>query len=139
MVDPDDPLHEFKSHPPADPDDMSAAEIGFHKPLPDDYKAFLSEHDGGEGFIGEHYVVLWRASDLLRFNSEYQVGEYAPGLIAFGSNGGGEGFAFDTRCHPYAVVIVPFIGMSLADSIPAATSFTSLIERMKKDPESLLG
>ncbi|KVO88110.1 cell wall assembly protein [Burkholderia ubonensis] len=95
--------------------------------LPDDYLTFLRKSDGGEGFLGRDYLILWRAEDIVKFNREYEVDEYAPGLLIFGSNGGGEAYAFDTRVNPMQVVQVPFIGMDLADAIPVAESFSSLL------------
>ncbi|WP_260427998.1 SMI1/KNR4 family protein [Burkholderia stagnalis] len=95
--------------------------------LPDDYLAFLRKNDGGEGFLGRDYLILWKAEDIVTFNREYEVDEYAPGLLIFGSNGGGEAYAFDTRVTPMQVVQVPFIGMDLADAIPVAESFSSLL------------
>ncbi|WP_053059952.1 MULTISPECIES: SMI1/KNR4 family protein [Burkholderia cepacia complex] len=96
-------------------------------PLPDDYLTFLREHNGGEGFIDNEYLMLWRAEDIVTFNEEYEVAEYAPGLLLFGSNGGGEAYAFDTRVSPMQIVEVPFIGMDLADVIPIAGSLTTLL------------
>ena len=102
----------------------------FGKQLPCDYKEFLAYSNGGEGYFGKHYLILWKTDELGKFNKEYQVLEYAAGLILFGSNGGGEGFAFDTRVVPYKVVLVPFVGMDLQHAIPVADSFVGLLERM---------
>lgn len=106
--------------------------------LPEDFLSVLSDVDGGEGFIGEEYLILWRADELIPFNKEYEVEKYAPGIFLFGSNGGGEGFGFDTRSKPYKVVEVPFIGMDLKYATPVADSFTHLLERMKVSDGSLL-
>ncbi len=81
--------------------------------LPDDYLSIFSELNGGEGFVGDEYLILWKAEELVVFNKEYEVDQYAPGIFLFGSNGGGEGFGFDTRRKPYKVVEMPFIGMDL--------------------------
>lgn len=106
--------------------------------LPDDYLSFLSEANGGEGFIGEEYLILWKAEELEQFNREYEVETYAPGLFLFGSNGGGEGFGFDTRSRPYKVVQVPFVGMDLRYATPVADSFLGLLEMMSQSDGSLL-
>lgn len=95
--------------------------------LPLDYVEFLQKQDGGEGFIGENYLILWKAEELAVFNREYEVDKYAPGLLLFGSNGGGEGYAFDKRQQPMSVVRVPFIGMDLRYARPVADSFISLL------------
>ena len=82
-------------------------------------------------------LVLSKAEELLTFNRDLEVGEYAPGFFMFGSDGGGEGFAFDTRSSPYRVVIVPFIGMSIEDGIVVAESFLGLLEKMMQTDGSL--
>ena len=46
------------------------------------------------------------------------------------SKQGGDGFAFDTRTSPYAVMQVPFIGMSAAAEFRVTGSFMELLERM---------
>src|SRR5438876_10095853 len=80
--------------------------------LPRDYVEFLQRSDGGEGFIGPNaYVILWQLSELVELNNAYQVEEYAPGLLIFGSNGGGEAYAFDTLASAMPIVSVPFVGM----------------------------
>lgn len=100
--------------------------------LPSDYINFLREHDGGEGFIGDNYLILWRAEEISQFNREYEVEQYAPGLLLFGSSGGGEGYGFDTRDVAMPVVRVPFIGMDLRYAIPVASDFTDLLNQLAK-------
>jgi hypothetical protein len=133
----EDILSDFMASPPALADEIRAAEAGFAKPLPAGYKSFLLRRDGGEGFIGNHYLILWRASELLKFNERYEVDTYAPGFLMFGSTGGGDGFAFDTRTSPYRVLQVPFVGMSLDDGFHVADSFNELLQRMRTTSGSL--
>jgi SMI1 / KNR4 family (SUKH-1) len=118
---------------------LDSANQRFNFAFPADYYQFMSQYDGGEGFIGEHYLVLWKNSQLKQFNDEYEFSIYAPGLVAFGSNGGGEALAFDTRVEPYSVVIVPFIGMCDDDAIPLASSFSDFLNRLKNDNRSYFG
>jgi hypothetical protein len=104
------------------------ANLGF--PLPTQYRHFMFDHDGGEGFIGSQYLILWQARELLEFNLEYDVKKYAPGLLLFGSNGGGEAFAFDTCDESMRIVMVPFIGMSIKDASPISDSFESFLSEL---------
>jgi hypothetical protein len=106
--------------------------------LPDDYIEVISEINGGEGFINNEYLILWKPEELLEFNKEYEVEQYAPGIFLFGSNGGGEGFAFDTRTTPYKVVQIPFIGMDLSCASCVADSFLDLLKKMEVSDGSLL-
>jgi cell wall assembly regulator SMI1 len=132
---------DFNALPPASAKALQTAEQAIGKPLPDDYKSFLLEHNGGEGFIGEHYLILWKVEELSDFNDGYEVSKHAPGFIVFGSNGGGDGFAFDTRKSPYRVMQVPFVGMSADDGFRVAESFNELLTRMSgtTDRPSKLG
>lgn len=95
--------------------------------LPESYLQFLLRSNGGEGFIGEQYVVAWRVEELLDLNKNYEVEKYAPGLFLFGSNRAGEAFAFDLN-NAGCVVMVPFIGMCLDDAVVVASTFDDLME-----------
>lgn len=46
--------------------------------LPAGYRDSLLKCNGGEGFIGEHYLILWPIEDLLHLNAAYEVPERAP-------------------------------------------------------------
>lgn len=102
--------------------------------LPGDYIEWLRQTNGGEGFAGENYLILWRAEELEDFNREYEVGEYAPGLILIGSTGGGEAYAFDTRETGWPVVRVPFIGMSLKYAIRVGGTFSDFLASLATNP-----
>lgn len=101
-------------------------------PLPPDYLQFLRRQDGGEGFIGANYLILWKAEELISFNREYEVNRHAPGLLLFGSNGGGEGYGFDLRETDMPIVRVPFIGMDLQYATPVAKDFNDLFVQLEK-------
>jgi hypothetical protein len=55
------------------------------------------------------------------------VAEFAPGLFAFGTNGGGEAFAFDLRTSTMPIVMVPFIGMELSEARSIGTTFNGFL------------
>lgn len=121
---------EFNGNVPAAAAQVVAAEQALRQSLPADFREFLLRTNGGEGMIGENYVMLWNATELGEYNESYQVNQYAPGLLLFGSDGGGEGFAFDTRTAPPTVVTVPFVGMSLKYAKPVAPSFAAFLEKL---------
>ncbi len=100
--------------------------------LPSDYLQFIGEHDGGEGFIGDSYLILWRSGELATFNREYEVEQYAPGIVLFGSDGGGEGYGFDTREATMPIVRIPFIGMDLRYATRVAENFNDLLFQLAK-------
>ena len=126
-------------HPnaPGNESDIRSAEQSLGVKLPADYTAFLLKSDGGEGFVGDNYLVLWRAADLHRHNRGYSVGEAAPGLILIGSDGGGEGYALDGREASMPVVTVPFIVLNFEDALRVAGSFTAFLEKVAAGPLDL--
>lgn len=131
-------LDDFALEPSASAESLRLLESLKGVDLPNDFRAFLAEANGGEGFVGSEYLILWKAEELEKFNREYEVETYAPGLFLFGSNGGGEGFGFDTRSAPYKVVQVPFIGMDIEYASHVADSFLDLLEKMSRSDGSLL-
>lgn len=122
-------LSEFNANPGA-PEEALSAFVGI---LPHEYLAFLCRRNGGEGFVGENYLILWKAGELLELNEGYEAPKYAPDLFLFGSNGGGEAFAFDKREQPWPIVMVPFIGMQLNEAIPAGRTFSEFLRRLAQD------
>ena len=102
--------------------------LGFS--LPPDYVEFLRQANGGEGFIDDNYLILWKADELKIFNEEYEVETYAPGLFLFGSDGGGEGYGFDKRDGSMCVIRVPFIGMDVRYAEVVASSFTNFLQEL---------
>lgn len=63
--------------------------------IPQNYIDFMTEHNGGEGDIGESWLILFPIEELKEINDSYNVPEYLPDHIIVGSNGGGEFFGID--------------------------------------------
>jgi hypothetical protein len=56
--------------------------------FPIDYVSFLTATNGGEGMIGDTYIMLWPVEELEELNAACEVKEFAPELLLIGSNGG---------------------------------------------------
>jgi hypothetical protein len=102
------------------------------KKLPAEYSAFLTISNGGEGFVGNSYVIFWPVQELSLMNNAYEVQEYAPGLLIFGSDGGGEAYGFDTRSKDWPIVQIPFVGMAWELARPAGNSFTAFLQLLQQ-------
>lgn len=134
---------DFQFAPDASEADINALVAALRKKIPHDYPReiphnyylFLLTNDGGEGFVGDHYFILWRAADLMRYNEAYEVTKYAPGLFLFGSNGGGEAYAFDLRDPAVPIVTVPFVGLSLEYAEVFAENFEQLLAEFQRIAE----
>src|SRR5579859_6050411 len=125
---------EFNTNSGATEEAISSAEVEINFTLPEEYKIFVRRTNGGDGFLGENYLILWTVEEIPTFNKEYQVNEYAPGLILFASTGGGEAYAFDTRTAISPVVQVPFIGMDLTSAKPVAAGFAEFLAKLAGCP-----
>jgi SMI1 / KNR4 family (SUKH-1) len=120
----------FEINPPADPAAIAAAEHGLGHSLPGEYMEFLRVTNGAEGPIGtQGYLQLWRVEELVPLNEAYEVATFAPGLLLFGSDGGGSGYGFDTETTG-GVVEVPFVGMNRTEIRPIADTFNEYLKHL---------
>ena len=71
--------------------------------LPLQYINFMKKHNGGEGDIGETWLILFRIEDLQEINDDYCIEEFLPGHIIIGTNGGGELYGIDIKGNYYNV------------------------------------
>ena len=111
---------------------IRATEKQLNAELPREYKGFLRSSNGGDGFVGKKYVILWSVDELPSMNQSYEVQKYVPGLLVFGSSGGGEAYGFDTRFPDWPIVQVPFVGMEWAVAEPMGSSFSEFLEQLYK-------
>ena len=81
-------IQNLNCHDPATTEAIATFERTTGKQHPDDYAEFLKIADGGDGFIGKAYVILWRIGELISMNEAYEVESYASGLLIFGSRRG---------------------------------------------------
>lgn len=116
--------------PPAEPAVVDGLSARLGVGLPKDYIDFLKEHNGGEGFVEENYIIFFKAEELADFNREYEVEKYAPGILLFASNGGGEGYGFDTQDPAMPIVSIPFIGMDRQFAETIARDLADLFARL---------
>mgnify|MGYP003626296418 CR=1 FL=1 len=79
------------------------------KRLPTDYIEFLKKFNGGEGFVGEEYLVLEKAEKLLERNKNYKIEEFDKNIFLIGGNGAGEGVAIDFRNDKPRYILIPLI------------------------------
>ena len=117
----------FHTNPPATSEILALLKAVAN--LPSDYLAFLERANGGEGFIGERYVQLWRAEELVEANRSYKTREFFPNFFFVGSNGGGEAYALKLSEGLSRVFEVPFIGLP-SDARVVASSFEEWLQAL---------
>jgi hypothetical protein len=119
-------LEKFDKNAPASISDIRQFEMTLGRPLSADYTAFLLYANGGEGWVGDNgYISLWPLEEILEANKSCGFDEFAPHLLAFGSDGGGEAFAFNMRVNEMPVVMVDYI--AIEDERPMASNFYSFL------------
>jgi len=91
--------------------------------LPPEYLQTMLLLGAGDGFIGGEYLRLFPIEQLGTINQMYQVREYLPEMLLFGTNGCGEAYVFDVRQRPFRVLRVPFIPLDVDYATPFGDDF----------------
>jgi hypothetical protein len=113
-------------NPPAPDDVIRALEARWPDRLPREYLALLQVSDGASSTI----VQLWSAAEVLA--DRYAAHEFGPHLVFFGSDGGGELFAFDAREPVGHVTMAHSISDWLEDTLVVAKSIDGFIRRAER-------
>ncbi|WP_437480031.1 SMI1/KNR4 family protein [Sorangium sp. So ce1014] len=133
MINIDSLAAQLERNPPALARDIASFASNSQLSLPPGYIEFMRQSDGAEGPIGKNgrYLVLWSLAKILELNAQYHIDEFAPHLLAFGSDGGGEAFAFDRRTEPATIVRVPFIGLD--EEVHYGNRFDGFLLRLSRE------
>ena len=91
---------------------------------PEDYLEFMQESNGAEGNVGQKaYLAIYSIQEMRESNAASQA--FEPLLLFFGSNRGGEGYAFDLSRADKQIIA---IAQDDLDRTYAADMGTSLLE-----------
>ncbi|WP_437735458.1 SMI1/KNR4 family protein [Sorangium sp. So ce1335] len=133
MIDVDLLTARLRRNLPASAEDVRDLVARSKVSLPPGYIEFMRRSDGAEGQVGENgrYLVLWPVASIVDLNEQYHIAEFAPHLLAFGSDGGGEAFAFDRRTDPATIVRVPFVGLD--DEVQYGARFDEFLARLSEE------
>jgi hypothetical protein len=120
---------------PAKPETLTALQSAYPA-VPSAYVELLRTESGAEGDLGiaPGWVQIWPAERVLEFNASHRVAEFLPDFVGFGTNGGDELLAFDTRSAPWGIVRVPRIGMWQSGAIKLASDFPMLTREFGRVP-----
>ena len=89
---------------------LDAAEAELSIEFPSDYRAMMRRVNGGEAWLGDSYVRIWSVEDFVETTSYFRAHTFPPVFTFFGTNGGGEAFAWDSRPDRKAhYIVIPFI------------------------------
>lgn len=133
-----DPTAEWIRETPANPDSIDRLVAESKIELSEEYLTLLRYSNGGEGDLAVRpgWFQIWPVEEVIALNEGYEVEQNVPGFFGFGSNGGGKLFAFDTRGDkPWQVVMIPFIPMTVENTIIIAKDFEVFIQAMGHEYE----
>src|SRR5262249_51941736 len=100
--------------------------------LPSDYRAFLTECNGTEGFLSvDEYIMLWSAADIGELNEGHVIAEVVPGVTLLGTNGGNTGYGFRTNEGEVEYVSLPLIGMEPEEVVLLGSTFDEFLDRLR--------
>jgi hypothetical protein len=116
-----EPHREWSCGPPATEEAIERLRQAAPAALPKEYVALLRYSNGGEGPLAlpPLYFMLYEAKYASKVNQSADQRELYPGYFVFGSNGGLETIAFDTRgSKPWPIVMYdPVAGTESAVTI----------------------
>lgn len=123
-----------KTNPGASDEVLDELQTNLGVSLPQDYLALMRNSNGLEGPMGaDCYLMMYRAEDIPDLIERGLVSECLPGLLLFGSDGGDQGYAFDSRVPglPIAKLSLscldsdptPIISRTFVDFLEYLTSF----------------
>lgn len=84
----------------------------------------------GELSIEPLWYQIWEPDRIPEYNSDYGVAEFAPGYMAFGSNGGGELLVVNENG---AIFSLPAIGMEDKYAVKISDNFTDFRQLLQRD------
>ena len=98
--------------------------------LPADLRAFLARHDGGRGTVGtrKRPVVLWSAEQIAHEAESQEVSLATPGLLLFGTDGGGLGYGYLGRLRERRYGRIPLIAAGVHEFEALADSLEELLQ-----------
>lgn len=73
-------------------------------------------------------MIVWPVDVIAQYNQDYEVDNYNPGLVYFGSDGSGMAFAFDKRTEEMPIVMLPFISIDLEEVEKVSDTFYGFLE-----------
>jgi hypothetical protein len=71
---------------------------------------------------------VWPPDDIVATNEALELQRFAPHLVGFGGDGGGELFAFDRSFDPVHIVMVPLVGLDTP--VDFGDSFVGFLRRL---------
>jgi SMI1/KNR4 family protein SUKH-1 len=126
----DELLADFGARPPAPAQEIRRIQERWPR-VPDDYLRVLRRKNGGEGALGETWLVLHPVEELHEVNEDLAEYEHLRDVVVVGSNGAGEIYGFDLRDRAW--VMAPLLG-ERTDFIVLGETFLDALRKADSGP-----
>jgi SMI1/KNR4 family protein SUKH-1 len=100
--------------------------------LPSDLRAFLEQHDGGRGKVGNRPLTLWSAEQIAREAQSQEVSLATKGLLLFGTDGGAEGYGYLSRLRQRRYGRIPLIAAGAHEFESVGSSLNELLQALQE-------
>ncbi len=104
---------------------IASAEVALGSKFPPSLAAFIERADGAEGWVAGEYLAMWPVAQIPDLNTRARIADFAPSLVAFATDGGGEGYFFDRATG--AFIKSPMIGLGDVEPTPTGASFDAML------------
>lgn len=98
--------------------------------LPADLRAFLEQHDGGRGKVGNRPLILWSAEQIASEAQSQEVSLSTPGLLLFGTDGGAEGYGYLSRLRDRRYGRIPLIAAGAHEFESVGATLNDLLQAL---------
>ena len=109
----------------ASAEEIATSERRLGTKLPPSLVAFIEQADGAEGWIAGDYLAVWPVALIDDLNNRARIADCAPELVAFASDGQGEGYFFHRGTGEF--VTSPLIGLGRLESAPVGSTFDDML------------
>lgn len=118
-------------NPPAADELLNDVETKLNISFPEQYKKFMLVSNGAEGIVGQNsYLAIWPIEQIVQLNEEYAINKFTPGLVYFGSDGGGMAYAFDYRLEDSPIIEFPFESIKIEDAKFCGKTFVEFLKNL---------
>ena len=100
--------------------------------LPADLRAFLEQHDGGRGKVGNRPLILWGAEQIASEAQSLEVSLSTPGLLLFGTDGGAEGYGYLSRLLDQRYGRIPLIAAGAHEFEALGATLNELLQALQE-------
>jgi len=129
-------IKNLKLKPPATEDNLKILEQRIDICLPVEYREFMLNSNGAEGFIGNSYLQIWSVEQTMKLNERSAADETlclfneSKPVVCFASDGGGTYYAFDKRTDDSSIIAFSAISIVSEEHEQCGDTFNKFLQHL---------